>query len=127
MEGEVFDARAIAQAVLAKVKAAHEVEADPRSKPADQDSVKFRESDGSIRTVRATSLTPDDWAKLENAAILPSNVVVSDRSVDVKGVHGKVRFRDLAVLVAEACCVYDHYGQSSARFEQAAAVQVVHL
>ena len=77
MEGEEFDARAIAQAVLAKVKVAHEVEADPRSKPADQDSVKFRESDGSIRTVRATSLTPDDWAKLENAAILPSNLVVN--------------------------------------------------
>ena len=46
MEGEEFDARAIAQAVLAKVKVAHEVEADPCSKPADQDSVKFRESDG---------------------------------------------------------------------------------
>ena len=47
---------------------------------------------------------------------------MSDRSVDVRGEHGKIRFRDLAVLCAEACSVYDMYGESGTRFERAAAV-----
>ena len=117
-----FDARAVASAVLAKVRAAHATEPDARAQPADTDRVRFRDSDRSIRVVQAVNLTSDDWATVEKAGTLPNSAVVSDRSVDVRGEHGKIRFRDLAVLCAEACSVYDTHGESGGRFERAASV-----
>ena len=51
-----FDARAVASAMLAKVRAAHAIEPDARAQPADTDRVRFRDSDRSIRVVQAVSL-----------------------------------------------------------------------
>ena len=127
MAGSEFDARAMASAILAKVRAAHLVEADARAQLPDTERVRFRDEDRSIRSVEATLLTADDWAKLEKSGSLPNSAVLSDRSVDVKGEHGKVRFRDLAVLIAQACEVYDYYGQSAVRFERAAATMQIVL
>ena len=127
MADSEFDARAMASAILAKVRAAHLVEADARAQLPDTERVRFRDEDRSIRSVEATLLTADDWAKLEKSGSLPNSAVLSDRSVDVKGEHGKVRFRDLAVLIAQACEVYDYYGQSAVRFERAAATMQIVL
>ena len=57
MAGSQFDARAVASAILAKVRAAHATKPDARAQPADTDRVRFRDSDRSIRVVQAVSLT----------------------------------------------------------------------
>lgn len=69
MADSEFDARAMASAILAKVRAAHLVEADARAQLPDTERVRFRDEDRSIRSVEAMLLTADDWAKLEKSDI----------------------------------------------------------